>query len=118
MFNANDGLTGRTGGPYLDLEEAKAAEVLRAKAENREPDLDNPPASAGIVLVTAQQAFQNAGVNNLPSMDNAANAEAALKGIVEDDSNTLRVFAVRPDEPKPESKPKAPASESPSAKHK
>lgn len=101
LYNANDGLTGRDGGPYLDVEEDRRAEVVRARVENREPDLDNPPASAGTVLLTANQALQNAGVTNLPSQDDASastNAESALKGIAEDDSNNLKARAFRPQE--------------------
>lgn len=39
------------GGVYLDEVEAEKAEVARAKAEDREPDLENPGSYAGIVLV-------------------------------------------------------------------
>jgi hypothetical protein len=101
LYNANDGLTGRDGGPYLDVEEDRRAEVIRARIEKREPDLDNPPASAGTVLVTARQALENAGVNNLPSQDDASastNAEAALKGIADDEGNNLKPRAFRPEE--------------------
>ena len=100
LYNANDGLTGRDGGPYLDLEEAKAAEIKRAAVEGREPDLDNPPASAGIQLVTAGQALANAGVVNLPSQANNADAaEAALQGVVDSPDNSLKAYAVLEDAP-------------------
>ena len=100
LFNANDGLTGRDGGPYLDEEEAREAEIRRARAEKREPDLDNPPASAGIVLLTPAQALANAGVNNLPSQDGntTLGAAAALKAIEDDPSNLLVSRAVLPAE--------------------
>jgi hypothetical protein len=51
LYNAAHGKTPRTGGPYLDDVEREEAEIRRAKVEGREPDLENPPASAGTVLV-------------------------------------------------------------------
>ena len=51
LYNAQHGKTPRTGGPYLDDVEREQAEIRRAKIENREPDLDNPPPTAGTVLV-------------------------------------------------------------------
>lgn len=38
-------------GPYLDDVERERAEVIRARQENREPDLDNPPAIQGTPLI-------------------------------------------------------------------
>lgn len=55
LYDANDGKTPRTGGPYLDQVQKEQAEVIRAKAEGREPDLDNPPATAATQLVTAAE---------------------------------------------------------------
>jgi len=51
LYNAAHGKTPRTGGPYLDDVEQELAEERRAKVEGREPDLENPPASAGTLLV-------------------------------------------------------------------
>lgn len=51
LYNAAVGKTPRTGGPYLDDVEREEAEKRRAKIEDREPDLDNPPATAGTLLV-------------------------------------------------------------------
>jgi hypothetical protein len=100
LYNANDGLSGRDGGPYLDLEENRLAEIRRAKVEGREPDLDNPPASAGTVLVTAAQLLANNGVNNLPSTDgvNLTNAEAAVKALADDENNNLKNYGVLPED--------------------
>lgn len=67
LFNPNDNVTGRDGGPYLDEVEARNAEARRAVVEDREPDFDSPPATAGIPLVTAGRQAQTVGVNNLPS---------------------------------------------------
>lgn len=70
LFNPNDGVTGRDGGPYLDQVEAVRAEQIRAAKEGREPDLVNPPATAGIPLNTARQQLYTLEVNNLPSQSN------------------------------------------------
>lgn len=51
-YLAQDGVTGRDGGPYLDQVEREVAEVHRARAEDREPDLENPGPTAGTVLTT------------------------------------------------------------------
>lgn len=51
LYDANKGLLKRTGGPYLDDIEAVKAEERRAVVEGREPDLENPPATIGTVLV-------------------------------------------------------------------
>lgn len=57
LYNANDGVVGRDGGPYLDVVEMENAERVRARKEDREPDYD--PASmastAGINLVPANR---------------------------------------------------------------
>lgn len=62
MFNVHDGLHGRDGGPYLDQVEAYEAEKRRAQVEGREPDYDNMPASAGMVMLTEAQMLAR-GVN-------------------------------------------------------
>lgn len=59
LYNPNDGLYGRGGGPYLDEEQAREAEIRRARVEGREPDLENPGAYAGIQLQTAAQMIAN-----------------------------------------------------------
>lgn len=78
LFNPNDGLTGRNGGPYLDEVQAQQDEIRRAKVEGREPDLDNPGANAGIQLSTAAQMVAALTVTNNPSMERAR-AEAVSK---------------------------------------
>lgn len=55
LYDANKGRVPRTGGPYLDEVQAEEAERRRAKLENREPDLDNPPPYVGTRLVPASQ---------------------------------------------------------------
>lgn len=55
LYDANKGKAARTGGPYRDEVEREQAEIQRAKVEGREPDLDNPPPSAGTVLVPESQ---------------------------------------------------------------
>lgn len=67
LYNPNDSVTGRDGGPYLDEEEARGAEDRRARVEDREPDYENLPATAGVPLVPASVLVTTATVNNLPS---------------------------------------------------
>jgi hypothetical protein len=55
LYIANAGKGERTGGPYLDDVERHNAETWRAQKEGREPDYDNPPATAGTVLVPKSQ---------------------------------------------------------------
>jgi hypothetical protein len=84
LYNVNDGLTGRTGGPYLDQEQANQAEIRRAEIEGREPDLNGMQPYAGSVLVPAARLLDTATVNNLPSEDgkfNLAEAVDVSKGI-------------------------------------
>lgn len=63
LYNPNDRLTGRDGGPYLDQEEQRKAEERRAVVEGRKPDVKNPPATAGIQLSTAAQMLHTVEVN-------------------------------------------------------
>lgn len=69
LYNPNDGLTGRDGGPYLDLEEARVAEERRARAEGREPDFSKVSGYAGLPLVTAGQLVRDVSTLNVPSRD-------------------------------------------------
>ena len=54
VYNPNDGLTGRDGGPYLDIEEAKEREIRSARMENREPDFSGSARGIGIPEKTAR----------------------------------------------------------------
>lgn len=74
LYNPNDGLTGRDGGPYLDEVQAQQDEIRRARVEGREPDLDNPGANAGIQLATAGQMLATLTVSSNPSRENARTA--------------------------------------------
>lgn len=103
LFNPNDGLTGRNGGPYLDEVQAQQDEIRRAKIEGREPDLDKPGANAGIQLSTAAQMLASLTLSNNPSMDVArANAidEAYARSVDKEKGEELltsRVFDEVPD---------------------
>lgn len=46
-------------GVYLDDVQRRQAEITRAQIENREPDLDNPPATQGTPMVTVAQATKD-----------------------------------------------------------
>lgn len=69
FYNAQDGLKARDGGPYLDHENRKVAEIRRAQQEQREPnDLNGPlPADVGTTLVVAGLVIDNSLTSN-PSM--------------------------------------------------
>ena len=69
FWNAQDGVRGRDGGPYADEVDAQQREIARAKAEGREPDLDNPPPFVGNQLRTSRTIEDNTFSN--PSMVNA-----------------------------------------------
>lgn len=58
LYVANAGKGERTGGPYLDDVERHNAETWRAQREGREPDYENPPATAGTVLVPKSQLLE------------------------------------------------------------
>lgn len=97
LFNANDRLTGRDGGPYMDIEQAKLAEVRRAEVEGREPDLENPPAFAGIQLNTAGQQEFTIGVSGIHSQENrnVTNPDVTFKGSVESEDTLLKPYSER-----------------------
>lgn len=59
LYNANDGIHGRDGGPYLDQVEAINHERLSAAREGSKPDLDNPRPYPGILLRTTAQQVTN-----------------------------------------------------------
>lgn len=79
FFNAQDGIKGRDGGPYLDYVERYNAEVHRARMEGREaPEYgENVPAHVGTSLVTAPFVIDNSSTSN-PSMAGRSGLEAAL----------------------------------------
>lgn len=67
LFNPNDGVTGRDGGPYLDNVEQHLAESRRAVAEKRDPDFEKLLATAGVPLVTGAQLVNQGQTTSLPS---------------------------------------------------
>lgn len=101
LFNPHAGLTGRDGGPYLDQEERRLAEVRRAAIEDREPDFDNAPATAGTPLVTAGELAAMANPASIPSqMQVSQNIDPLVPGVdalVKDEDNLLEAFSERGD---------------------
>lgn len=95
LYNPHDGLTGRDGGPYLDQEERRLAEIRRAAVEGREPDLDNPPATAGTPLVTAGQLVQMANPTSIPSQTAVNPEEQGLEKLAKDESFLVTPFSQR-----------------------
>lgn len=87
LYNPNDGLTGRDGGPYLDQEEMRIAEERRAIVEGRKPDYKNPGPTAGIQLRTAADLIHHgvhnviipSQVNHQPTVDTMVTAAAKDK---------------------------------------
>lgn len=106
LFNPHAGLTGRDGGPYLDQEERRLAEIRRAAIEDREPDFDKAPATAGTPLVTAGELAAMANPASIPSQQQvSANADPLVPGVkalVEDEDNMLEAFSQRGDITKPD----------------
>ncbi len=78
IWNAQDGVRGRDGGPYADEVDARQREVNRARAEGREPDLDNPPPFVGNQLRTSRTIEDNVFSN--PSMVNAPGPVEQVEG--------------------------------------
>lgn len=71
-YNANDGITGRPDGVYLDHVEAREAEVIRAKREGREPAAEpEKEPYVGTVLRTGAQVLQNGVGVAIPSETDA-----------------------------------------------
>lgn len=78
LYNVQDGIKGRDGGPYLDQIERHTAEVRRAAQEDREPAgaWEKLPPAVGTVIVTARQLEDNSYTSN-PSMAGVPGVEAA-----------------------------------------
>lgn len=95
LYNPHDGLTGRDGGPYLDQEERRLAEITRAAKEGREPDFDNAPATAGTPLVTAATlvALHNPASN--PSQFANETLPNAVDKLAADESFPVNAFTSR-----------------------
>lgn len=85
LYNPHDGLTGRDGGPYLDIVERERAEVARAKVEDREPNFDEAPAIAGTPLVTGAQLAFMANPSSVPSQSSNDPAARAIDAMAEND---------------------------------
>lgn len=96
LYNPHDGLTGRDGGPYLDQEEARLAEILRAKVEGREPDFKNPAATAGTPLVTATELVQMANPQSTPSQFGSDPYAKALDALTKDKDFPVEAHSKRP----------------------
>lgn len=96
LFNPHDGLTGRDGGPYLDQEELRLAEIVRAAKEDRKPDFENAPATAGTPLVTAAELVGMANPASIPSQSNAVGALTnAVDTLAADESFPVNAFTSR-----------------------
>lgn len=96
LFNPHDGLTGRDGGPYLDNEERRLAEIRRAAVEGREPEFEKAPATAGTPLVTAGQLVAMANPTSNPSQTEFDPGATAVDKLAKDESFPVEAFSSRP----------------------
>lgn len=55
LYNVNDGIHGRDGGPYLDQVEMASEERKQALREGKKPNYANPRGYPGVQLKTAAQ---------------------------------------------------------------
>lgn len=95
LYNPHEGLTGRDGGPYLDDEERRLAEIVRASKEGRKPDFDHMPATAGTPLITAAELVATANPASNPSQMNADPYAYAVDSLAKDESFPVNAFATR-----------------------
>lgn len=96
LYNPHDGLTGRDGGPYLDQEERRLAEIVRAAKEDRKPDFDSAPAVAGTPLVTSAELVGMANPASNPSQMNTVDAMTnAVDTLAKEESFPVNAFASR-----------------------
>ena len=95
LYNPHDGLTGRDGGPYLDDQERRLAEVVRAAKEDREPDFEKAPATAGTPLVTAAELVAAANPASNPSQMGSDPYALAVDSLAADESFPVNAFAER-----------------------
>lgn len=95
LYNPHEGLTGRDGGPYLDQEERRLAEIRRAAVEDREPDFEKAAAGAGTPLVTAGQLVTMANPTSVPSQEQADPYALAVDKFAKDESFPVNAFTER-----------------------
>lgn len=69
VYNRNDGVFGRDGGPYLDQEQERIEEARRAWVEGREPDFEHLPPGTGTQIVTGPQLIQDFNNTALAGQD-------------------------------------------------
>ena len=89
LYNPNDGLAGREGGPYLDRVQAWEREKERAFQEGRDPDPEN------MAFTTSWTAAQLLAANNvtIPSKAGESSLVTAQKyvdAMVESGASTLK----------------------------
>jgi hypothetical protein len=83
FFNQHDGIHGRAPGEYLDRQERAIAEKYRAAVEDRGPDYNNMPATAGTPLVIEDQLRESA-----QSTPNRINADPEVVSTLPVDETT------------------------------
>jgi hypothetical protein len=129
LYNVNDGVYGRDGGPYLDQVEGRQQEERRAALEGREPDYDAHSVSPYVPLVTGDQLIANYNPTTLAGDDQKkfdgeitapviATVEVPTEDELEgdDDENAESDAPVENDEPATDDEPvteDAPADDNP-----
>jgi hypothetical protein len=96
LYNPNDGLTGRDGGPYLDVVEMKDAERRRAEVEDREPDYDNLQPTAGVPLVRAETLATTANSTAIPSQAGRAPLAEVVNAVADNEDVGPKPLAEAP----------------------
>ena len=81
LYDVNEGLAVRTGGPYLDRELRRRAEDNRAIIEGRGADYDPPIYGPETRLVTAKELFEHVRILERPVLV----YEVALNDLVDRD---------------------------------
>ena len=95
LYNPHDGLTGRDGGPYLDNEERRLAEIRRAAIEDREPEFDKAPATAGTPLVTGPELMRMVNPASTPSQYGTDPAGVTVDILADSDESPVVAFSQR-----------------------
>lgn len=91
LYNPNEGLLGRKGGPFLDQIHIREAEEAAALREGREPNFANPSTFGTVPLVTEDQLLRDGVMNGTVTAEDLRNfngVKAKPLIVREDDPST------------------------------
>lgn len=98
LFNPNEGLHGRQGGPFLDQVQQRQQEEVRAIREGREPNYEDMQPAVGMQLRTEEQLLQEAIHSATPpELVDFKGVTAAPVLVVPDDEESGAVNEAEPD---------------------